>query len=73
VSEADSENKTLSASGGSAAREGLNPEELSSLPRSLLWYVFSLLAASHEEKRYTCLSVGLIGAPDIVILVCLFG
>ncbi|CAD6210899.1 unnamed protein product [Miscanthus lutarioriparius] len=37
VSEADSENKTLSASGGSAAREGLNPEGLSSLPRSLLW------------------------------------
>lgn len=37
VSEADSENKTLSASGGSAAREGLIPEGLSSLPRSLLW------------------------------------
>jgi len=32
VSEADSENKTLSASGGSAACEGLNPEGLSSLP-----------------------------------------
>ncbi|XP_066381241.1 probable glutamyl endopeptidase, chloroplastic isoform X3 [Miscanthus floridulus] len=37
VSEADSENKTLSASGGSAAREGLNPEGFSSLPRSLMW------------------------------------
>ncbi|KAJ1297466.1 hypothetical protein BS78_01G378700 [Paspalum vaginatum] len=36
VSAADSENKTLSASGGSAALEGLNPEGLSSLPRSLL-------------------------------------
>ncbi|WVZ56696.1 hypothetical protein U9M48_007190 [Paspalum notatum var. saurae] len=37
VSAADSENKTLSASGGSAAREGLNSEGLSSLPRSLMW------------------------------------
>ncbi|XP_004984623.1 probable glutamyl endopeptidase, chloroplastic isoform X2 [Setaria italica] len=32
----DSENKTLSASGGSAAREDLNPEGSSYLPRSLL-------------------------------------
>ncbi|CAN6320248.1 unnamed protein product [Urochloa humidicola] len=33
---ADSENKTLSASGGSAAREALGPEGSSYLPRSLL-------------------------------------
>jgi dipeptidyl aminopeptidase/acylaminoacyl peptidase len=33
---ADSENKTLSASGGSAAREDLSPEGSSYLPRSLL-------------------------------------
>ena len=34
---ADSENKTLSASGGSAAREDPSPEGSSYLPRSLLW------------------------------------
>ncbi|XP_062211011.1 probable glutamyl endopeptidase, chloroplastic isoform X2 [Phragmites australis] len=35
-SAADSESKTLSASGGSAAREGLSPEGSSSVPRSHL-------------------------------------
>jgi hypothetical protein len=33
----DSENKTLSASGGSAPREDVSPEGSSYLPRSLLW------------------------------------
>ncbi|KAL6649801.1 hypothetical protein ACP70R_014025 [Stipagrostis hirtigluma subsp. patula] len=36
-SAAESGNKTLSASGGSAAREGLGPDGPSSVPRSLLW------------------------------------
>ncbi|XP_062215840.1 probable glutamyl endopeptidase, chloroplastic isoform X1 [Phragmites australis] len=36
-SAADSENKTLSATGGSAAREGLSAEGPSSVPQSLFW------------------------------------
>ncbi|CAD6254857.1 unnamed protein product [Miscanthus lutarioriparius] len=56
VAEADSENKTLSASGGSAAREGLNPEGLSSLPRSLL------CKPKGKNKVYRC-TCARTGAP----------